>query len=96
MEPFPSEHHLASWAGVCPGSNESAGKRKSGKTTKGNRWLRSALVQAAWAATRKKDSYFQAQYRRLAARRGKKAGHTGGGALSVDGHLSYAENRLHL
>jgi len=72
MEPFPSEHHLASWSGVCPGSNESGGKRKSGKTTKGNRWLRTALVQAAWAATRKKDSYFQAQYRRLAARRGKK------------------------
>ncbi len=72
MSVFPSEHHLSSWAGVCSGSNESAGKRKSGRTTKGNRWLRSALVQAAWAATRKKDSYFQAQYRRLAARRGKK------------------------
>jgi transposase len=72
MSVFPSEHHLSSWAGVCPGNNESAGKRKSGKTTKGNRWLRNALVQAAWAATRKKDSYFQAQYRRLAARRGKK------------------------
>jgi len=72
MSPFPSEGHLASWSSVCPGSNESGGKRKSGKTTKGNRWLRSTLVQAAWAATRKKDSYFQAQYRRLAARRGKK------------------------
>jgi len=72
MEPFPSEHHLASWSGVCPGSNENGGKRKSGKTPKGNRWLRSALVQAAWSAVRKKDSYFQAQYRRLAARRGKK------------------------
>ena len=72
MEPFPSEHHLASWSGVCPGSNESGGKHKSGKTTKGNRWLRTTLVQAAWAASRKKDSYFQAQYRRLAPRRGKK------------------------
>jgi transposase len=72
MSVFPSEHHLSSWAGVCPGNNESAGKRKSGKTTKGNRWLRTALVQAAWAASRKKDSYFQAQYRRLAPRRGKK------------------------
>jgi transposase len=72
MSPFPSEGHLASWSSVCPGSNESGGKRKSGKTTKGNCWLRSTLVQAAWAATRKKDSYFQAQYRRLAARRGKK------------------------
>jgi transposase len=72
MEVFPSAQHLASWTGVCPGNNESAGKRKSGKTTKGNRWLRSALSQSAWAATRKKDSYFQAQYRRLAGRRGKK------------------------
>jgi transposase len=72
MEPFPTAAHLASWAGVCPGNNESAGKRKSGRTTQGNRWLRTALVQSAWAATRKKDSYFQAQYRRLAARRGKK------------------------
>ena len=72
MDIFPSAQHLASWAGVCPGNNESAGKRKSGKTTKGNRWLRSALSQSAWAAARKKDSYFQAQYRRLAGRRGKK------------------------
>ena len=72
MEPFPSAAHLASWAGVCPGNNESAGKRKSGRTTHGNRWVRTALVQSAWAATRKKDSYFAAQYRRLAARRGKK------------------------
>lgn len=72
MSPFPSEHHLSSWAGVCPGNHESAGKRQRGTTTQGNKWLRTALVQAAWAATRKKDSYFQAQYRRLAARRGKK------------------------
>jgi transposase len=72
MEPFPTAAHLASWAGVCPGNNESAGKRKSGATTNGNRWLRTALVQSAWAASRKKDCYFQAQYRRLAARRGKK------------------------
>jgi transposase len=72
MDVFPSAQHLASWAGVCPGNHESAGKRKSGKTTKGNRWLRSALSQSAWSAARKKDSYFQAQYRRLAGRRGKK------------------------
>ena len=72
MGVFPSAPHLASWAGVCPGNNESAGKRKSGKTTKGNRWLRSALSQSAWSAAREKDSYFQAQYRRLAGRRGKK------------------------
>jgi transposase len=72
MGQFPSADHLASWSGVCPGNNESGGKRKSGKTTKGSRWLRLALSQAAWAASRKKDSYFQAQFRRLAGRRGKK------------------------
>lgn len=72
MSQFPSADHLASWAGMCPGSNQSGGKRKSGKTTKGSRWLRATLVQAAWAATHKKDSYFQAQYRRLVGRRGKK------------------------
>jgi transposase len=69
---FPTGQHLASWAGVCPGNNESAGKRKSGKTPKGNRWLRSALTEAAWAASRTKNTYLAAQYRRLAARRGKK------------------------
>ena len=72
MERFPSEDHLSSWAGVSPGNNESAGKKKSGKTTKGSRWLRATLTQAAWAASRKKDSYFRAQYHRLAGRRGKK------------------------
>jgi transposase len=72
MGQFPSADHLASWSGVCPGNNESGGKRKSGKTTKGSRWLRLALSQAAWAASRKKGSYFQAQFRRLAGRRGKK------------------------
>lgn len=72
MGQFPSEEHLASWAGMCPGNNETGGKKKSGKTTKGSRWLRSTLTQAAWAATRKKGCYFQVQYRRLAGRRGKK------------------------
>src|SRR5262249_27563743 len=52
MEQFPTADHLASWAGMCPGNNESAGKRKTGKTTKGNRWLKRILVQAAWAASR--------------------------------------------
>ena len=56
MERFPTDHHLASWAGVCPGNNESAGKRKSGKTTKGSRYLRAALVQAAWAASHQKET----------------------------------------
>jgi transposase len=72
MDQFPSADHLSSWAGICPGSNESAGKRKSGKTTKGSKWLRATITQAAWAASRKKSSYFHAQYRRLAGRRGKK------------------------
>ena len=71
MSRFPSEGHLASWAKVCPGNNESAGKRTSSKTGKASRWLRTALVQAAWAATKVKDSHLAAVYRRLAARRGK-------------------------
>jgi|SRR5579871_19594 len=71
MSRFPTAAHLASWAGMCPGNNESAGKRRSGKTRKGSPWLRSLLVQAAHAAGRKKDTYLAAQYRRLAARRGK-------------------------
>jgi len=74
MSPFPSDAHLASWAGVCPGNHESAGKRRSGKTTKGSRWLRQALVQAAWAASHKKDSYFQAHAQNLMRRRGRKRG----------------------
>lgn len=69
---FPDAHHLASWTRICPGNNESAGKHKSGKTGHGNPWLRSALVEAAWAAIRVKGSYFSALYHRLAGRRGKK------------------------
>jgi transposase len=72
MSRFPSADHLASWAGVSPGNHESAGKRTSGKTRKGNRFLRTVLVQAAHAAARTKSTYLSAQYRRLAARRGKK------------------------
>jgi transposase len=72
MSRFPSHRHLASWAGLCPGNNESAGKRKSGKTRKGSPWLRSALVEAAWAASHSKRTYLSAQYHRLAARRGGK------------------------
>jgi transposase len=68
---FPSAGHLASWAGLCPGQDESAGKRRSGKTRKGNRWLRTALVEAAQAARRTK-TYLAAQFRRLTTRRGLK------------------------
>ncbi len=71
-ERFPTPGHLASWAGMCPGNHESAGKRQKGKTRHGNPWLRAALVEAAQAAGRKRDCYLSAQYRRLAARRGKK------------------------
>lgn len=69
---FPTAGHLASWAGVCPGNNRSAGKRGSGKTRKGNKWLRSILVQAANAAANTKDSYLSARFNRLAARLGRK------------------------
>jgi transposase len=72
MSVFPTSGHLASWAGVCPGNNRSAGKARSGRTTKGDRWLRRALTQAAWAASRTKDTYLSSQYRRMSARRGKK------------------------
>ena len=72
MAQFPSASHLASWAGVCPGNNRSAGKRKSGHTTRGNKWLRSALVVAARGALRCTGTYLNAQYHRLAARRGDK------------------------
>lgn len=70
MSRFPSAPHLCSWAGLAPGNNESAGKRKSSKTTKGNNTLRSALIQAARAAARTKNTYLSALYHRIAARRG--------------------------
>jgi len=81
MDVFPDEHHLASWCGICPGNEESGGKRLRSRTRKGNRWLRRALTESAWAASSRKGSYLASQYRRLAARRGKKralvaVGHT--------------------
>lgn len=72
MSRFPSPHHLASWAGICPGNNQSGGKRKTGHTRKANRWLKAALTQAAWGAGRTRRSYFAAQHRRLTTRRGAK------------------------
>lgn len=72
MERFPTANPLASWAGLCPGNNESAGKRQSGKTTTGSRSVRAALGQAAWAASHQKGTYLAAQYTRLVKRRGKK------------------------
>jgi transposase len=70
MSVFPSAQHLASWAGQCPGNDQSAGKRKSGKTRKGSKWLNDALKDAAMAAIRTNDSYLQAQYQRLRPRIG--------------------------
>jgi transposase len=80
MSRFPSAAHLASWARVCPGTDESAGKRRSGATGPGNAWLRTALVEAAHAAAHTKGTYLAAQYKRIAARRG-----TGRAAVAV-GH----------
>ena len=72
MTRFPTSGHICSWAGVCPGNNESAGKRRSGKTRKGNKILKSTLVECAQSAVRRKDTFFYAQYQRIAMKRGKK------------------------
>jgi transposase len=86
---FPTAAHLASWAGMCPGNDESAGKHRSGRIRKGNPWLRSALIEAAQAAARTRGTYLAAQYHRLGARRGKRKavvalGHT---ILNIVYHL---------
>jgi len=72
MSRFPTAGHLLAWAGMCPAQNESAGKRKSSRLRKGAPWLKTMLVQCAWAASRKKDSYYKAQFNRLRSRRGPK------------------------
>ena len=69
---FPTDKHLASWAGQCPGNDQSAGKRRSGKTRKGSKWLDWTLEESALAAVRTKDAYLAAQYARLKPRRGHK------------------------
>lgn len=89
MTRFPSARHLASWAGMCPGNHESAGKRLNGRTRKGSPWLRKLLVEAALAASHTKNTYLSAQYRRIAVRRGSKkasiaVGHT---ILIISFHL---------
>jgi transposase len=86
MEQFPTADHLASWAGICPGNNESAGKRYSGQINKGNNWLMNILIQQALAAARTRHTYLKDKYYRIAARRGKKKA-----AIAI-GHkiLSYA------
>lgn len=72
MSRFPTDAHISSWAGMCPGDNQSAGKRKSGKTRKGNALLRTTLITCAHAAVKDKSSYFYAQFMRISAHRGKK------------------------
>jgi transposase len=72
MSRFPTAGHLLAWAGLCPGQNESAGKRKSSRLRKGAPWLKTLLIQCAWAASRRQDSYYKAQFSRLKARRGPK------------------------
>jgi transposase len=72
MTRFPSAGHLASWVGICPGNYESAGKRQRGTTRKGNRWLKTMLVECGWGAGRARRTYLGAQYARLSRRRGKK------------------------
>ena len=72
MAPFATAEEAASWSCVCPGNNEAAGKQRDGRTRKGNPWLRSAICEAAWGASRTRKSYFHAQYARICARRGPK------------------------
>jgi transposase len=72
VTPFPTAQHLASWACLCPGNNITGGKRRSGRTRRGQNWLRAALVEAAWSASHSKASYFSSQFHRLRARRGEK------------------------
>lgn len=81
IERFPTARHVAAWAGMCPGNRESGGKRQHARTRQGSPWLRAALAEAAWAASKARDGYLPAQFRRVSARRGKKraivaVGHT--------------------
>lgn len=96
LKPFEDAQHLASWAGMCPGNDQSGGKRRNAKTPKGSKWLRRALVEAAHGAARKKNSYFQAQYRRLVPRRGKqRAAVAVGHSLLVTGYFLVTRQRTY-
>ena len=89
MSRFPTAGHLISWAGLCPGNDESAGKRRSTRMRKGAPWLKTTLIQCAWAAARKKGSYLEAQFHRLRARRGAKkaAGAVAASILTAAYHM---------
>jgi len=94
LKQFADAAHLASWAGMCPGNHESAGKRKSGRTRKGSVWLRRALVEAAHGAARTKNKYYKALYHRLAGRRGKKRAIVAvGHSLLVTGYYLITHNQ---
>lgn len=96
LKPFANAQQLASWAGMCPGNNESAGKRHRGKTRKGSKWLRRALVEAAHGAARKKHSYYKTLYHRIAARRGKqRAAVAVGHSLLVTGFYLITRNKTY-
>jgi transposase len=96
MGVFPTAGHLASWAGRCPGNNVTGGKRRSGKPTKGNRWLADVLTECAWAAARSRDTYLAAQFWRLARRIGKQEGGGRRGPLHPGDLLVPAGWRLRL
>jgi transposase len=90
MARFPSAAHLVSWTGLCPRSDESAGKRRSTRVRKGATWLKTASVTAAWAAMRVKNPYLQSQFHRLRSRRGAKKGDPRGSRLHDHRRLPYA------
>jgi transposase len=91
MAQFPTAEHLASWAALCPGNHESAGKRLRGTTRQGSPWLCRMACQCAWAAARTKNTYLSSQFKRLAARRGKKRAIIAVGTYPHSHWLSLAE-----
>jgi transposase len=96
LQPFADAHQLASWAGMCPGNDQSGGKRKNAKTRKGSKWLRRALIEAAHGAARKKKSYYQGLYHRSAARRGKqRAAVAVGHSLLVAGYYLITRHQMY-
>ncbi len=96
LKPFATAQQLAAWAGMCPGNDQSGGKRRNAKTRKGSKWLRRALIEAAHGAARKKKSYYQALYHRLVPRRGKqRAAVAVGHSLLVTGYYLITRNKTY-